>query len=437
MATEKIKLLTENVRILKSQHKPQTVVTEAINELKRAMAENQETERNTFLGYILGAGNPLLDISAVVEQELLDRYKLKLNNATLAEPKDLPLFDELVAKYKVEYIAGGATLNSIRVAQWMLQEPGATGYIGCIGSDKFGQTLRECAAKDGVALHVQEDKKTPTGTCAVLIKDRERCLVANLAAANEYKKTHFDTAAVQAVVDRAQLVYSAGFFLTVSPDTVHALGAACSEKNKLFAVNLSAPFITQVFAEPLAKALFYADFVFGNESEAQAFGAKDSVSDVKDVALRIAALPKANQRPRVVIITQGKDATIVAQGSQVVEYTVPPLKQEDIVDCNGAGDAFVGGYLAGLARGLGTEECVHAGHFAAAAILKVSGCKVEGQGKPSLDLKAVWEAVAKVRTLKQNKASQDEVKAAVDALVALTPRAAVAEQGETDRKSVV
>lgn len=28
---------------------------------------------------------------------------------------------ELEEKYKVEYIAGGATQNSIRVAQWMLQ----------------------------------------------------------------------------------------------------------------------------------------------------------------------------------------------------------------------------------------------------------------------------------------------------------------------------
>jgi len=43
MATEKIKLLTENVLLLKSQHKPQTVVTKAINELKHAMAEHQET----------------------------------------------------------------------------------------------------------------------------------------------------------------------------------------------------------------------------------------------------------------------------------------------------------------------------------------------------------------------------------------------------------
>lgn len=45
------------------------------------------------------------------------RYELKLNNAILAEAKHQPLFNELVANYKVDYIAGGATQNSIRVAQ--------------------------------------------------------------------------------------------------------------------------------------------------------------------------------------------------------------------------------------------------------------------------------------------------------------------------------
>ena len=34
---------------------------------------------------LLGMGNPLLDISAVVEQDILDKYDLQLNNAILAE----------------------------------------------------------------------------------------------------------------------------------------------------------------------------------------------------------------------------------------------------------------------------------------------------------------------------------------------------------------
>jgi len=353
-----------------------------------AAKRDLEADASSFKGCLLGAGNPLLDISAHVEADILERYELKLNNAILADKQHQPLFEELVAKYEVEYIAGGATQNSIRVAQWMLQEPEATGYIGCIGKDAFGRTLRECATKDGVTLHYLEDEKEATGTCAVLIKDKERSLVANLGAANKYQKAHFDSPAIQAAVSTARVIYSAGFFLTVSPPTVQALGAHCSSSNKIFSINLSAPFIPQIFTEPLMAALPFCDFVFGNESEAMAFGDKQGYSSktVAGIATKIANLPKANSaRPRVVVITQGADPTLVASGQEVQEFTVEKIPKEEIVDSNGAGDAFVGGFLAALVKGLPLEQCVLAGHYAAGVILRVSGCALAGKPVLSLD----------------------------------------------------
>ena len=80
-------------------------------------------------GILLGMGNPLLDISAQVKDELLAKYGLKANDAILTDGRKeelMPLFTELVKDYDVQYIAGGATQNSIRVAQWMLQTPGVS-----------------------------------------------------------------------------------------------------------------------------------------------------------------------------------------------------------------------------------------------------------------------------------------------------------------------
>jgi len=54
----------------------------------------------------------------------------------------------------VEYIAGGATQNSIRVAQWMLQVAGASSYIGCVGTDAYAQKLEEAATHDGVNVQI-------------------------------------------------------------------------------------------------------------------------------------------------------------------------------------------------------------------------------------------------------------------------------------------
>ncbi len=56
----------------------------------------------------------------------------------------------LADKKDVQYIPGGATQNSIRIAQWMLQVPGATSYMGCIGKDEFGKVMTDTARGDGV-----------------------------------------------------------------------------------------------------------------------------------------------------------------------------------------------------------------------------------------------------------------------------------------------
>ena len=45
-----------------------------------------------------------------------------------------------------------------------------------------------------------------------------------------------------------------------------------------------------------------------------------------------------------------------------------------IVDTNGAGDAFVGGFLAALVEGKDQSTCVRCGIWAATKIIQQSGC---------------------------------------------------------------
>uniref|UniRef100_A0A7S2UW56 Adenosine kinase n=1 Tax=Fibrocapsa japonica TaxID=94617 RepID=A0A7S2UW56_9STRA len=328
-------------------------------------------------GVILGMGNPLLDISAEVGDDVLQKYEVSMNNAILAEEKHLPVYEELVSKYEVQYIAGGATQNSIRVAQWMIGKPQATSFMGSIGDDNFASQMKTVVEKDGVQAHYMINAEHPTGTCAVLIKGGERSLIANLAAANHFAESHLDTDKAKELVSNAKIVYIAGFFLTVSVDSILRVANQCVEGSKIFCMNLSAPFICQFFGDQLSAAMMFCDFVFGNESEAAALGeAKEWGSDLKTIALKTAALPKAcGTRPRIVVITQGSTATLVACGGEVTEYPVEPLEADKLVDTNGAGDAFVGGFLAQLVAGKPIAECVRAGHWAAREIIQMSGCQ--------------------------------------------------------------
>ena len=159
-------------------------------------------------------------------------------------------------------------------------------------------------------------------------------------------------------------------------DSLLSLARIAAEQNKILAMNLAAPFIVQFFGEQLAACMPYTDFVFANESEASAYGeAKGYGTDVATIALQLAAQPKVcGSRPRVVVFTQGADATIVAVDGQVTRYPVDPLPKEQLIDTNGAGDAFVGGFLSRLAMGADYAECVRAGHFASRVIIQRSGC---------------------------------------------------------------
>ena len=324
----------------------------------------------------MGMGNPLLDISANVGQDVLDKYGVQLDSAILAEDKHMPLYQVLVDNYTPSFIAGGATQNSIRVAQWMSPK-GTTAFMGCVGNDVYGKKLHDCASADGVLVHYMIDETTPTGTCAALIKDGERALVANLAAANNFQESHLETPQAKEIIEAAQFYYSAGFFLTVSVPSLVQVAEHALANNKVFCLNLSAPFIVDFFGDQLATAMAYADFLFGNESEAAAYATKHGLGDdLHQVALAVSQMEKKGTRKRTVIFTQGSKSTIVAYDGVVTEYAVEPLEADKLVDTNGAGDAFVGGFLSQLIQNKSIEEAVKAGHWAAKQIIQTSGTQL-------------------------------------------------------------
>lgn len=302
---------------------------------------------------------------------------MKADNAILAEEKHLPMYEELGTFKDVEYVPGGATLNSIRVAQWLTQVPRATSYFGCITDDKFGKILREKAEDDGVNAQFQYTKKgDPTGTCAVVLTGDKRSLCANLAAANCFTEDHLDVPSNWNLVEKAQYYYIAGFPLTVCPSAILRIAKHANE-NKTFCMNLSAPFICQFFKDALLSVLPYVDILFGNETEAEAFSKANELGtdDKKEIALKIAAWKKENKnKSRIVIITQGDQPSVVAKDEKVTEYPVIQIKSADIVDTNGAGDAFVGGYLSQLVQGKDLDECMKCGNYAANLIIQRSGC---------------------------------------------------------------
>lgn len=312
-------------------------------------------------------------------ESLLQKYGLKANDAILASPEQMGLYSDIVEAPDVKYVAGGAAQNAARGAAYVLP-PGSVVYTGCVGDDDLAEKLREANAKEGVESAYLVKQGERTGACGVVITGHHRSLVTTLRAAEKFDKAHLSDPKVATLIKNAKFFYIGGFFLTHGVESATELAKAASGAGKVVALNLSAPFVAQFFKVQLETVIPYADYIIGNESESEAWGAAAGLPEPTNhiaVARSIALLPKSNpSRPRVVIITRGADSTAVVSSARPDEptiYAVQKLTDSEIVDTNGAGDAFAGGFMGGLVLGKALDEAIEIGHKMGAMNLKEVG----------------------------------------------------------------
>ncbi|TRM67648.1 Ribokinase-like protein [Schizophyllum amplum] len=323
-------------------------------------------------------GDPLLDVQ-VHDNDLLTRYDLTPNDAILAEDKHQPLYDEIAQHPNATYVAGGGAQTAARGAAYCLP-PKSVVYTGCVGGDDWADILRAADAHDGLdeVFLVRPDAKT--GGCAVVITDHHRSLVTNHRAARLFHVSHLTSPSVAPLVSAAQVFYVEAFFLNHGLESVLHLATHASSTGKTLALNIGAPYIPVKLGDRLAQVLPHCDIIIANEVEAGSWATANGLPDPKDlpvVARALAMLPKVSKaRPRLVIVTHGSRETVVVSSDAPDEprtFKVPVLKDEDIADTNGAGDAFAGGFLAGYVQGKSLDECVAAGHKLASISISQPG----------------------------------------------------------------
>ncbi|XP_017040971.1 adenosine kinase [Drosophila ficusphila] len=332
-------------------------------------------------GILMGFGNPLLDITCMVEDNvILEKYGLDANAAIIAEEKHDALFDELMNMEDVTYSAGGACQNSMRVFQWIVQTPFRAVFVGAVGKDKLGDRIEKRARADGLQTLYQPKEELPTGSCAVIINGPNRSLVANLGAASLFSEDWVDDEDNECALERAAYIYFTGFFLAVCSSVVERVSKMCCESNRIAILNFSAVFVLQMQKDALAEILQYIDIIICNKEEAIAYGDVHDwkTKNVFEIGSRLQKLPKANVRPRLVMITDAVCPVLIFQeNDRVLEYPVPKVTKGEVFDTNGCGDAFVGGFLAMLVQKMPLDYCIRTGIFASQQILNVVGVQIE------------------------------------------------------------
>jgi len=149
-------------------------------------------------------------------------------------------------------------------------------------------------------------------------------------------------------------------------------------------MNFSAEFIVSFFNDRVLALIPYATHIFTNQDEVKKFAETNKLTytTLSELAQKISTSYESKRKNKFsLIITQGASSVLVATDGKVKEYLVDRLPPEKIVDLNGAGDAFVGGYLSRLVHGKSEAECVSAACYAAQYIIQRSGTTLSG--KPS------------------------------------------------------
>ena len=184
------------------------------------------------------------------------------------------------------------------------------------------------------------------------------------------------------------------------------------QPEKIFCFNLSAPFVSLCYSERLAEILPLIDVLFANESEITSYAQSRSWTDddIRVIISKLLAESSGRKKQRLVIITQGAGPVLVGDtvNNNIHEFPAPLMDPDEIVDTNGAGDAFVAGYLSQYVNGQTLEKCIQSAIYTAQAIIRQDGCSIPPH-PPQLDYSTSEQQVAQCTSAgNENDCKQEE-----------------------------
>jgi adenosine kinase len=284
---------------------------------------------------------------------------------------------------QVTYIPGGSIQNTLRVTALCLNmEPNKANMfkltmLGATGNDNYRNKIIYAFDQLGVQHILEIIPNVQTSRCGVGIHQKERCLLPEIRASNciteKFIKDNEDK------IFKHDALLIEGYFLQEKYDLCTMLCDKFKNQRKLVILTLSAVTIVIQQNEKIIEISNYADIIVGNMAELEALAGTNNM-DYK-TTFEKASRKLRNMKDRLFVITNGNRGVVVGKydytkGSMDFIFQCFPtvMKMEDIVDLNGAGDAFLGGFLSQYMQGKSLEACCKAGNDAASIILKNIGC---------------------------------------------------------------
>ena len=340
---------------------------------------------NSYFLMILSFCEPLIDAIINVDKEMMHQWGLDKEQSLLVNETFQPLINWALNQENCIKTSGGTGQNTICMAQWMFGKENKTAMIGSIGNDPNGQILKNILDNYNVKYLFQEIDGKTTGCVIVFLWEKKRSFIASLGASGMYNFNEWDSKEVLNCLNSTKAIYTSAFFLRHSDKVALSLAAECAQRGITYSLGLSSSNLidSQIWGS-LRILLRYINIIFGNEDEFISLGKK--LNFIKEEKLTTSELLVLAQKisnygnpikNRIIIMTMAEKPTIVCEtGSEPFLYDVIPINNEEIVDTNGAGDSYAGGFLSQFILNKPLKECLEAGAYAAWCNLKERGCTI-------------------------------------------------------------
>ena len=347
-----------------------------------AKAQQRERERKEIRS-LIAIGDPIVDITSEIDTEIIKKYNMKWGDTVfLDENNDHGVYEELERMPEVRYIPGGAVENSIRVLAWCLNmDPNNKNkfkitMMGCAGDDIYKQKVLNALNELNVNVLFEILPGEKTSRCGVGIYRKERFLITQLRASKKLSEEYIQQNMGEILSNESIIIE--GYMLPNKLEICKKLTECFNREKKLVILTLSAMFIVQYHYDKLMEIANKCDMIVANIKEAELLsGVKGgNPKEVFDAIFK-----KLSPRDRLLVITAGSQGVYCAKYNYkrnqldfIFQYFANKINNDEIVDLNGAGDSFLGGFLSEYLKGSSLYDCCRIGTEAASVILRNVGC---------------------------------------------------------------
>ena len=266
---------------------------------------------------IIGLGNALVDVLATLKDDtILDEMGLPKGSMQLIDDAKLQQINEKFSNMKTLLATGGSAGNTILGLSCL---GAATGFIGKVGNDNYGNFFRENLQKNNIEDNLLLSD-LPSGVASTFISsDGERTFGTYLGAASALRAEDLSLDMFKGYA----YLYIEGYLVQDHDMILRA-----------------------------------------NEEEAKAFTGKEPEE----------ALEIIGKLCSIAIVKIGCRGSLIRKGTEEVRVSAIPVKK--VIDTTGAGDYFAAGFLYGLTCGYSLEKCAKIGSILSGNVIQVIGTTI-------------------------------------------------------------